>query len=370
MGKEAVGDHFDVLVVGGGAAGCVVAARLSEDPARSVCLLEAGPDYGHRAAGRWPADLLDADEFPSSHDWGIEGGQPSVRARVIGGCTAHNACYVSVGAPSDYDEWEQLGNPGWSWATMRPLLARAESMLSICRPDIGDAHPWKRAVVAACASTGIEVLDDFNDPQRPRGIGSVPRNAPGGVRWNAAFAYLDSARGRPNLEIRGGALVDRIELRAQAAEAVVVRSANAPVRLTADLIVLAAGTYGSPALLLRSGIGDEESSRALSIQLRHELPGVGQELSDHGGVAMSFGRSDRFLRETQGWSAGIHAPQPIVVLKAGSAACPSDSWNLHITPVASSTDFWTREPAERGRAMISVLLMKPASRGAVRLRTT
>ena len=111
---------YDVVVVGGGSAGCVLAARLSEDPDRSVCLIEAGPDYGPYAEGRWPADLLNAHDLPVSHDWGIAGGWPSWRARVLSGCSAHNGCFMVWGPPADYDEWAQAGNPGWSHADLDP----------------------------------------------------------------------------------------------------------------------------------------------------------------------------------------------------------------------------------------------------------
>ena len=117
--------HFDVLVIGGGAAGCVLAARLSEDPARSVGLVEAGPDYGALAEGRWPADLLDAHQLPASHDWQYDEG-PAWSARVMGGCSTHNACLLTWGADSDYDEWGY----GWSAAVLEPYRRRAEHVLA------------------------------------------------------------------------------------------------------------------------------------------------------------------------------------------------------------------------------------------------
>jgi choline dehydrogenase len=365
---SAEGAHFDALVVGGGAAGSVLAARLSEDTSRTVCLLEAGPDYGPSDSVRWPADLLDPDEYPSSHDWGIEeSSQFAVRARVIGGCTTHNCCYLSIGSPGDYDEWEELGNLGWSWATMQPFLERVQSTLPTCRPSLSKAHPWKRSVVQACADSGIEVLADFNDSEHPLGVGSVPRNISGGVRWNAAFAYLDPARKRSNLHIEDEALVDRIELGRNVAQAAVFHAGGHEQRLTADLIILAAGAFCSPALLLRSGIGSEDSLRRHSIPVMSSLPGVGRELSDHSGVAMSFGRTERYLSDTEAWLADLEPPQPVVVLKAGSSACDPGSWDLHVTPVASSTDYWQREAPGRGRTMMTIYLMKPASRGSVDL---
>jgi choline dehydrogenase len=113
---------FDVVVLGGGTAGCVLAARLSEDPARRVCLVEAGPDYGPHAAGRWPEDILDASWLAFSHCWETDHEDRSqLRARILGGCSSHNACVILEGAPADYDEW----GSGWSYEELRPHLDRA-----------------------------------------------------------------------------------------------------------------------------------------------------------------------------------------------------------------------------------------------------
>src|SRR5262245_66670923 len=111
--------RFDVLVVGGGTAGCVLAARLSENSDRRVCLLEAGPDYGPLSEGRWPLEILDARAMPFTHDWGIAGeDERSVGARVLGGCSSHNACVVVAGTPADYEEW----GPAWTHDRFAPYL--------------------------------------------------------------------------------------------------------------------------------------------------------------------------------------------------------------------------------------------------------
>src|SRR5262245_8525828 len=217
--------RFDVVIAGGGSAGCVLAARLSENADRAVCLLEAGPDYGPYAGGAWPDDLLDARQLAFSHSWGTDREDRSqLRARVLGGCSSHNACAVIPGTPEDYDEWGE----GWSHAELEPYLRRAEQTLRAEPFPEDELTPWHRAFMSV------------------EGAFAHAANRIGTVRWNAAFAYLDGARERPNLTILGRTLVGSIEPG-------VVHTDQGPYH--AGTIVLAAGACGSPAILLRSGIG-------------------------------------------------------------------------------------------------------------------
>src|SRR3954466_4803359 len=187
-------DRFDVIVVGGGTAGCVLAARLSEDRERTVCLVEAGPDYGSYAEGRWPADMLDARALPMSHLWEVEGADRSAsRARIVGGCSAHNACLVVWGSRQDYDEW----GDGWTFAEMEPYLRRAENAIRTRRDRTNDLSPFHQALLEAGPRVGFPRLADLNDLDVTVGIAPAPVNAVGAVRWNTALAYLDDARSRP-----------------------------------------------------------------------------------------------------------------------------------------------------------------------------
>jgi choline dehydrogenase len=291
-------DHFDVIVVGAGAAGCVAARRLTEDPARRVLLLEAGPDYGPRAES-WPTDLLDPSDVPSeSHPWGYtDAGQsptspkPLPRARVVGGSTTINACTWLRGSAGDFDAWAEAGNPGWSFADLLPYFRRAESdplggplhgragPIPVLRAPEGELTPMDRAFIAAARDLGFPTLTDLNASadQRP-GIGPRPQNVADGVRMNAALTYLAPARDRPNLAVVAGTLVDRIVL--EASRAVGVRTATHEI-YRADDIVLAGGAYGSPAILMRSGIGPANALRLVGLDVTVDLPGVGAHLLDH-----------------------------------------------------------------------------------------
>ncbi len=279
---------YDVAVLGGGSAGCVLASRLSEDPARSVCLIEAGPDYGAYADGRWPKDLLYANELATSHDWGIAGGWSSWRSKVLGGCSAHNGCFVAWPSPADFDGWAELGNPGWSAEALEPYRRRGEEMLRVRPSLVDDLEPFMRAGLEAAAEVGLPLLEDFDDPRALEGAAPIRVNAIGDVRWNAAFAYLDPGRGRPNLTIIPDAVIDRLRFEGDRAVGTIVHVDGDELEVAADLVVLAAGAYGSPAILLRSGIGPAGDLASVSIDVHADVPGVGRNLTDHPRVEVTY----------------------------------------------------------------------------------
>jgi choline dehydrogenase-like flavoprotein len=307
-------ERFDVLVLGGGAAGCVVARRLA-DRGADVCLVEAGPDYGPFGSPGWPAEMVEARTLPMTHLWeSAADDRSSSRARIIGGCSAHNACMIFRGEPRDYDEW----GPGWTYADVEPYLDRAEEAIGTRSGIAPDPAPWHRAVLDAAPSVGV--------PAAP-----FPANARDGVRWNAAFAYLDPVRAR--VAIRADTLVDRVDPPRVVTDREV---------LEAETIVLAAGAYGTPAILLRSGLGDA-------------LP-VGENLVDHPGVGVRWTPTAALVADTAAHERA-HGP----LFQPHAAVTPPD---LHLLP-------WTN-PADGGGYEISmaVFFLKPHSRGRVTLTSS
>jgi choline dehydrogenase len=345
--------RYDVLVVGGGSAGCVLAARLSDEERRTVCLVEAGPDYGPYGDGRWPGDLLDPGDIPRSHQWHAEESPyDPLRARVIGGCSAHNACMLVRAPAADYDEWGE----GWTADDLAPYLRRAEQTMA-SHPVVyshEDFSPWFAGTVEAGAEIGLPLLGDFNDPPTALGIGTGPYNIAEGVRWNTAFAYLDPVRRRPNLTILGDTLVDRVALGGE--RAVGIATSNGTVE--ADMIVLAAGAVGSPCVLMRSGVGPEHALRSLGIDVVSPLDHVGADLADHATAWLEFDGTDE-LRERTRPAAPVLFSHGVV--KARTDLCEDDAFDIHILPITSRTG---------DEAHLAVAVMQPESRGRVRLRSS
>ena len=297
--------QFDYIICGGGSAGCVLAARLSENPATSVCLIEAG-GQGRDLLVRAPA-LVAAmvSGRPPIHNWayhttpqpglnGRRGFQP--RGKALGGSSAINAMLYVRGHPSDYDDWADQGADGWNWASVLPYFLSSEGN---SRQDplhgrdgplqVSDQrHPRAitRAFIRAMADLKIRETADFNgETQDGAGLYQVTQFHQGpkkGERCSAAAAYLHPILNRPNLTVLTHTRAEKLTLDGKRATGVIVKRGMTRRTLTARAeVIVSQGAFGSPHLLMLSGIGPEDHLRAHGIPVVHALPGVGQNLQDH-----------------------------------------------------------------------------------------
>jgi choline dehydrogenase len=378
--EQALPRAADTVIVGGGSAGAVIAGRLAERSDRSVLLLEAGPDYGPYEGGGWPWALLDARVMPVSlHDWGyVSAARYGVkdlaleRARVIGGCSSHNGCAAVWGHRADYDGWERLGNPGWGTESLLPLFRAANERMRVSTPARHEVTPFHQASLDAAPGAGIPVVPELNTLELELGIAIGPANIWQGIRWNAAFAYLDPVRHKSTLAIRGHVLVDRLLLQGSRVVGLEVIGPDGPARIEAGQVVVAGGTYGSPLLLLRSGIGDPERLRAAGVTPRHALPGVGENLHDHPIIQVIFTGTEELIREMEAWeAAGGLMREEGTIAKARSSFCTT-AHDLQLYPLDSrAPGSWSadRHLSAAGQWIFGIPAsnMTPRSRGFLRL---
>ena len=304
---------FDYVIVGAGSAGCVLANRLSADPSRSVCLIEAGPS-DRSPLIHVPAGILGM--LPTRHmNWayrtvpqpglnGRRGYQP--RGRTLGGSSSINAMVYMRGHASDYDGWAAAGNPGWSYADVLPLFRRSEDQSrgadrwhgvggELAVSDLPSPVAASRAFVEAALRRGLAANDDFNGASQD-GAGLYQVTQRRGRRCSAAVGFLRPVAARPNLTILTGATAESLVLEGRRATGAWISRHGNRTRVTARReLVVSAGVFGTPKLLMLSGIGPREELERHGIAPVHELPGVGANLQDHVDLALVYRSSDPTL---------------------------------------------------------------------------
>jgi choline dehydrogenase len=398
--------RYDYIVVGGGSAGCVLAARLSEDADVNVLLLEAGGDERDYARIPMPLAWRDAFRDPAL-SWGYttepephadNRAVPAPRGKVLGGSNSVNGLMYMRGCPKDYDDWARRGLTGWNYESVLPYFRKSEhnwrgmskyhganGPLTVARYE-RDEHIYPR-VIEAAAKLGYKEIDDFHGPDI-EGFSVPDCNYHGGERASTASRFLRPAMNRPNLEVRTRALVHRLSFDGTRCIGLEVEQGGKVEPLRAEReVVLSAGTYNSPQLLQLSGIGNPADLEPHGIAVRHALSGVGANLQDHQSTALVFNASgdfcfdkhlrlDRLAFSVLRWKLfrdGVCARSPLSAqgLIRTHRGLDRPDLQMLVSPVSMFArtwfPFWRR--GEGHTISLACVLLHPESRGKVSLRS-
>ena len=390
----ASGTAFDYVIVGAGSAGCVLAARLSEDPDVRVAALEAG---GPDTAAELHIPAAFPAVFKSGLDWDLLGEpEPGLggrrlylpRGRVLGGSGSINAMIYIRGNRADYDEWAALGCEGWSYEDVLPYFKRAEDNElganeyhgaggPLAVSESRSMHPLVDVMLEAAQRAGHPLNADLNGESQ-EGVGRFQLTQRGGMRCSTADAYLHPASGRPNLEVITGAFVQRVAFEGDRAVGVEVVRNGAVETLRAEReVILSAGTFQSPLVLMHSGIGPPAELEPLGIAVREDLP-VGENLQDHCMAQLNYLTDEQtlFLAVTPENIALLQeegrGPLSSNIPEAGGffrtrPGLPAPDIQFHFAPSLFFDEGLTA-PADHGYCFGPVVV-KPTSRGRVMLRT-